>query len=60
MWGECRGCVSHIQTQEQKNLFVQKKALSIIIDKGPINRYKLAVLMGMTPPKLSKFSSIYG
>jgi len=55
MWGESRGCVSHIQTQEQKNLYVQKKAISIILDKGPINRYKLAVLMGMTPRSYQNF-----
>ena len=51
----CVVCVMSVQSQENKNIYVQKKAISIITEKGPINRYKLAVLLGMNPRKYQAF-----
>jgi len=38
-----------IQSQESKNISKHKMAISIIKEQGPINRFKLAVKLGMTP-----------
>jgi len=49
--------VLQIQTQEAKNISKQKMAISFIRSQGPINRYKLAVLLGMNARSYNTFHS---
>ncbi len=46
-----------VQSQETKNISKQKMAISYIKSHGPINRYKLAVLLGMNARSYNTFHS---